>query len=151
VNRRIQATYVEKDTYYHGHSISPFKANGRCHIDLRYLLALVNSNLLSWYAGISLPNFGKATFPKLNPQDIGMLPIRCPNRDNGQDQKRYDAIVNLVTRILYAKAADISVDTSALEREIDRTVYELYGLTEAEIEIVEGAAFSCRQGHHWDR
>jgi hypothetical protein len=30
------------------------------------------------------------------------------------------------------------VDTTALEREIDRLVYELYGLTEEEIAIVEG-------------
>jgi len=29
-------------------------------------------------------------------------------------------------------------DTSALEKEIDRLVYELYGLTEEEIQIVEG-------------
>jgi hypothetical protein len=29
-------------------------------------------------------------------------------------------------------------DTSALEREIDRLVYGLYGLTEEEIRIVEG-------------
>lgn len=28
-------------------------------------------------------------------------------------------------------------DTSALEREIDRLVYELYGLTEDEIKLVE--------------
>lgn len=31
-----------------------------------------------------------------------------------------------------------AADTSALEREIDRIVYELYGLTEEEITIVEG-------------
>ncbi|NOX84360.1 MAG: hypothetical protein GXO86_00105, partial [Chlorobi bacterium] len=33
-----------------------------------------------------------------------------------------------------------ATDTTALENEIDRLVYELYGLTEEEIEIVEGAA-----------
>jgi hypothetical protein len=31
-----------------------------------------------------------------------------------------------------------SDDTSVLEAEIDRLVYELYGLTEEEISIVEG-------------
>jgi hypothetical protein len=30
-----------------------------------------------------------------------------------------------------------AADTSALEREIDRIVYDLYGLTEEEIAIVE--------------
>jgi hypothetical protein len=48
-------------------------------------------------------------------------------------------VVDLVTRILAAKAANPTADTSALEREIDRMVYELYGLTEEEIALVEGA------------
>jgi len=30
------------------------------------------------------------------------------------------------------------IDTSALERQIDKMVYKLYGLTEEEIAIVEG-------------
>jgi hypothetical protein len=43
-------------------------------------------------------------------------------------------------RCLAAKAKDAQADTSALEREIDRLVYGLYGLTPAgeEIRIVEG-------------
>ena len=44
----------------------------------------------------------------------------------------------LVEQILAAKQADSSADVSALEAEIDRRVYTLYGLTEAEIAIVEG-------------
>ncbi len=45
-----------------------------------------------------------------------------------------------VDRILAAKERDPKADTTAWEREIDRLVYELYGLTEEEIAIVEGAA-----------
>jgi hypothetical protein len=37
-----------------------------------------------------------------------------------------------------AKRADAAADTSAWEREIDDRVYRLYGLTAAEIKIVEG-------------
>ena len=44
----------------------------------------------------------------------------------------------LVTRILSAKSEDAAADTTALEREIDRIVCELYGLTEKEIAIIEG-------------
>jgi hypothetical protein len=36
------------------------------------------------------------------------------------------------------KQQDSAADTSALEAEIDRMVYDLYGLTEEEREIVEG-------------
>jgi len=53
------------------------------------------------------------------------------------DEKQSE-IINLVDCVLAAKRADRAVDTSALEAEIDRLVYELYGLTEEEIRIVEG-------------
>lgn len=44
----------------------------------------------------------------------------------------------LVDQILSAKKSDQLSDTSALEAQIDRLVYDLYGLTEEEIKIVEG-------------
>jgi len=47
-------------------------------------------------------------------------------------------VIRLVDRILAAKRADPAADTSALEREIDQMVYQLYDLTEEEIRIVEG-------------
>ena len=49
-----------------------------------------------------------------------------------------DAIIKIVDQILSYKKSNPSADTSALEAEIDRLVYELYGLTEEEIRIVEG-------------
>jgi len=41
-------------------------------------------------------------------------------------------------KILQQRQQDPAADTSALETEIDRMVYELYGLTEEEVRIVEG-------------
>ena len=41
---------------------------------------------------------------------------------------------------LPASRADPQPDTAALEVEIDRLVYHLYGLTEDEIAVVEGRA-----------
>ena len=46
----------------------------------------------------------------------------------------------MVSKIIDAKRANMSADTSALESTIDRLVYQLYGLTEEEIAIVEGKA-----------
>ncbi len=43
----------------------------------------------------------------------------------------------LVDQILAAKQKDPNAKTSALERQIDQMVYNLYGLTEDEIKIVE--------------
>jgi len=45
--------------------------------------------------------------------------------------------IALSNQILTLKKSDPQADTSALETEIDRMVYDLYGLTAEEIAIVE--------------
>ena len=72
--KRIQAV-VEEDLSYYGHSITPFKPFKEFENEIYFFLGVVNSKLLSWYGGILLPNLGKDIFPKLNPQDILLLPI----------------------------------------------------------------------------
>ena len=67
---------------------------------------------------------------------IRHLPIHLLNLSDAAERAKHDAIVALVGRILASKAAD----TTAMEREIDRMVYELYALSEEEVKIVEGAA-----------
>ena len=63
---------------------------------------------------------------------FGQIPI--PSITPSQQQ----SIIALVDKILAAKKADPRADTSAWEDEIDKLVYELYGLTEEEIKVVEG-------------
>jgi len=46
-------------------------------------------------------------------------------------------IIELVDKILISKKDDMQADTSKYECEIDRIVYELYGLTDEEIAVVE--------------
>jgi len=53
------------------------------------------------------------------------------------DTKSRTMIAGLVDQLLTAKDAELDADTSALEIEIDRLVYDLYGLTEEEIAAVE--------------
>ncbi len=48
--------------------------------------------------------------------------------------------VALVERILATKKADKTADTTVLEAEIDRLIYQLYVLTVDEIAVVEGKA-----------
>jgi hypothetical protein len=129
--RRIQASSTNEEFYY-GHSISPFKPHKEFENDIDFILGIVNSKLISWYGNLTLPNFGKDVFPKLNPNDIKELPIaKAPKKSKEQISK-------LVEKILIEKQ-NPSVDTTYLENKIDRLVYELYGLSEEEIKIVEGA------------
>ena len=63
------------------------------------------------------------------------LPLPQLSEDNAELKK---TIISLAEQILTTKNADVMADTSKEEAEIDRLVYQLYGLTEDEIKIVEG-------------
>ncbi|MFH1295992.1 MAG: Eco57I restriction-modification methylase domain-containing protein [Bacteroidota bacterium] len=72
----------------------------------------------------------------------GYLLYSAPNLNNlyikkvsTEDQK---PIVDRVSQIQTIKNSNSFADTTTLEKEIDHLVYELYGLTEDEIKIVEG-------------
>ncbi len=128
-NKRIQATYTE-ELYYYGHSVSPFKPFIEYKEDTEYITGIVNSKLISWYGTFTLPNFSKEIFPKLNPSDIKNLPI-CYN------SKFKNLIEKLVKEIVAINLKGDNKSTEFQEAEIDRLVYELYGLTEEEIAVVE--------------
>ena len=100
-------------------------------IDEKFFIGYLNSTFTAWYAynfiycqairGMDLYDFY-----------IRQLPI--PNATAEQQKP----IIDLVDKILAAKKAEAQADTSKEEAEIDSLVYKLYGLTEAEIKIVEG-------------
>ena len=75
--------------------------------------------------------------------------VRCSKTACPADVARHDRIVALVEQILDLNrrlaAAKVSHEKEVLagmidatDRQIDRLVYELYGLTEEEIAVVEG-------------
>jgi len=114
-----------------------------------YLLGLLNSNLLTAYLKATSTPF-RGGFIALNRQYIEQLPIRGIDFSASAEKAHHDKMVSLVERMLdlhkQLVAANNPNDKTHLEREIDATnhqidqlVYELYGLTEEEIKIVEEA------------
>jgi hypothetical protein len=108
----------------------------------RYILGLINSRLLSWWYGRSY------TSPTNYIREFEQLPIRAINFDDPADKSRHANMVALVDRMLelhrQKQATRSDVARERIEREIhvtdeqiDALVYELYGLTEDEIKIVE--------------
>jgi len=116
---------------------------------LHYLQALLGSPLLDFYLRqVSSPFRGG--YWSYGKRFIQQLPIRPINFDDPADVARHDKMVALVERMLalHRKLAAATVppdkelyqrQIEATDRQIDALVYELYGLTEEEIEIVEGA------------
>jgi hypothetical protein len=79
------------------------------------------------------------------------LPIRVVDFSDAADRSRHDRLVTLVEQMLALHAQLAGARTpqertalgrqiAATDTQIDRLVYDLYGLTEEEIKIVEGAA-----------
>ena len=98
---------------------------------LKYLCAVLNSELISWYMQRSLPTSGTGTF-HWEKVHVERLPI--PKIYVGEQRP----FIRLVDTILTAKATDPLAETRDQEKVIDRLVYELYGLTAEEIATVEG-------------
>ena len=117
-----------------------------------YLLGILNSKLF-WFAisRLSIP-FGTRAGEfryRLIYQYMANVPIRPIHPENANDQRWRDQIVALVQRMLAlnqqlaeAKSAPsrtpIERQINATDREIDRLVFDLYGLTEQEVQIVCG-------------
>ncbi|GAK58481.1 hypothetical protein U27_05455 [Candidatus Vecturithrix granuli] len=100
---------------------------------LEYIVALLNSQLAAWFYYWFVFNRAIRTM-HFDKYYIGKLPV--PQISVSEQQ----AFIALVDQILAAKQQHPNADAHALEAEIDRRVYALYGLTEAEIALVEGQA-----------
>jgi hypothetical protein len=130
INPRIFATYLDYPCVVK--NIAAVIISKNTEISLIFLLGLLNSKLFTYYVFEQTPKSNNKSYPSFNSRLLKELPIK------------YDDVISLtieynVSQILELKQQDPNSDTTALEAEIDRLVYELYGLTEEEIEIVEKA------------
>jgi type I restriction-modification system DNA methylase subunit len=113
---------------------------GTSDINFRYLLGLLNSKLIFWHLRQHSNRFrgGWITCTK---QYFSKLPIKCPP---------HHGVTELVDRMLGLHKQLGAANTEhgrvmlerqirATDRDIDALVYELYGLTDDEIAIVEAA------------
>jgi len=96
------------------------------------ILGLLNSHLLNWYYQNIINNEIGEALAQVKRGHLAVLPV--PKLDPGL----FDTVVKIVEQILTIKETDLNSDTTTLETEIDQLVYQLYGLTEEEIKIVEG-------------
>jgi len=125
-----------------------------CRFHLSYILGVLNSTLMSVYMQREVTSY-KRLFPQINQSHILTLPIHFIDFDNPAGKKMHDDLVALVDKILELdkRLAPIR-NTSSTERdellseigrtdaEIDRKVYELYGLTEEERQVIEASVVS---------
>ncbi len=111
---------------------------------LKFICGLLNSKLINyWYCK-------KYKMPTIGLYELHSIPIKTIDFDNPQEKAQHDKMVKLVEQMLEAqKEAHNTENKTAeqikfakqrcdlLDKQIDALVYELYGLTDEEIKIVE--------------
>jgi adenine-specific DNA-methyltransferase len=114
----------------------------RAGVDPRFVLGLLNSRLLFWrLQGVS--NVFRGGWITCTKQYFGELPIRTIDRMDRGEVAAHARIVALVERALGLRARRVAAldrQAAAVDAEIDREVYALYGLTPEEVALVEGGA-----------
>ena len=113
----------------------------------KYLLGILNSELWNFmFASVSSEIRGG--YLRWKRQYMAPLPIRTIDPTNSSDKQKHDGVVALVEKMLSlherraagrGEGSSLEQEIAATDKEIDNLVYELYGLTDEEIKIVEGA------------
>lgn len=123
IAKRIIAA-LDTEQYYAHSSVVIIKPGEE--VNLKFILGVINSKYVDSWLKRNSSNVS------INVGMLKKIPIPVATKEQ---QKQ---IVGIVDQILAAKKTDPQTDTTALEAEIDKLVFELYGLTEDEIAIVEG-------------
>jgi len=79
-NCRLFCSYIEEE-FYNTPSIINIIPKQNCELNLKYLLAIINSSLIGWYHNQTSPKAQKGLFPKILINDVRNLPIAfCANQ-----------------------------------------------------------------------
>lgn len=114
-------------------------------LDSQFLIALLHSRLINWYVYRFI--FAKAIRTMHFDRPVSdKIPIPNLDLSKKSDKTRHDQIVQLVETMLQLYADLPGAQKAALEKriattdgQIDALVYQLYGLSDDEIALVEGA------------
>jgi hypothetical protein len=124
-----------------------FLFSGKSRMDGKYVLGLLNSTLmLTFYQAKLLTN--KNSMAHVKKVDLDRIPIRAIDFNDPAERLLHDKMTELVERMLLLGAssgeatspherARIQREFAATDAAIDSVVYELYGLTCDEIELVK--------------
>ena len=125
MSKEIEAVY-DKGEYLAGKSTQLILEKDK-NISLKYILALINSKLLVFFFRKMFNSLSMSGgFFTIGKEQLSNLPIIID-----KNQKKY---IDLVDEIIELKK--LNKDTQDLEEKIDEMVYDLYGLTEDEKELI---------------
>lgn len=146
VSSSLIATLDDKQFYALNTLVAINKKEG-VECSIKFILAIFNSKLINYYYNKFLKST-KKVFSEIQARQIGQLPFPTINLKNKKDKDKHDEIVKLVDQLLKLneEKSEVKLQTKLnqlqskidyCESRINEIVYQLYGLTEEEIKIVE--------------
>lgn len=130
VDTCLEATISTKP-YGFNKNVYGIKVDEKFGYKIKFVLALLNSKLLDFYYKKKFSTKKEEAFPEIQTYLYEQLPLPIVN------QEQQNKVISIVDTILQLKSGNNNADTSSLENEINVIVYDLYGLTDAEIKIIE--------------
>jgi hypothetical protein len=141
---------IDREGIYHNTQVYSLLPPSDSAENVYYWLGVLNSKIMWWF----LSNTGcvlRGGYFRFKTKYLEPFPLKRIDFSIPKDKILHDQVVSMVDRMLELHKrlplARTPQEKSALERqivgtdtEIDRLVYELYGLSEEEIRIVEGSA-----------
>ena len=107
--------------------------------DLKFLLSILNSKLISFWYGIFFKSLSLAGgFIRIGNNEIKKIPVPDISKNNQKPLiEIVDKILSITNDKNYLENQDKQLKVKEFEKKIDKMVYELYELTPEEIKIVE--------------
>lgn len=141
LERRLVGT-IDNEVHYNAHNLANIILTEGSDYSIRFVLGIFNSALINYWYRSHFPNVN------INPSDFRQIPFPKLDFSSPAEKSRHDELVQFVDKMLdltpkmRAATTESEKDTlqnaiTATDNEIDRLVYDLYGLTEDEIKLVE--------------
>ncbi|MGB2846423.1 MAG: TaqI-like C-terminal specificity domain-containing protein [Saprospiraceae bacterium] len=142
-------TFDISSKLYHTTTVYSFVFIHTIQENQKYFLGILNSKLF-WYFVKNTGNVLRGNFFRFKTEYLKPFPIKLINFHNTNEEIVYKEIISLVDQLLQlhqekstiklqSSLAQIQGKIDYCERRVDELVYELYGLTEEERKVVEGA------------
>lgn len=143
-SERLLSTLIDED-FIIDQTVFIAKPNSNCLYNLRFILGILNSALMSFYFKTKNDETD-SIFPKVKIENFKQFPIAQTYNSDAKYNQMIQIVESMLESQKQLQAAKSDSDKKliqqkidAIDKQIDRLVYELYGLTEDEIRIVEGA------------
>jgi type I restriction-modification system DNA methylase subunit len=147
---RIIANIDFENRYFLSSLYAIYPKSDENKLSLLYLLGILNSKLATYYVTLIAFNLTKGAFTKVRTNQLARLPIPIINFDDSDEVAQHGKLVALVDSMfeLHNKYHEARMDRDKelyerqikiVDAQIDRLVYNLYGLREEEVKVVEAA------------